>query len=204
VELSNYCRDYIIRLEYGTDSSFFQDYNIWRKAEAELPNQSLHQITLSNSEIDSVEGDYRLRGIRRHIDIDVAKANHTIFPHKTQFLWTEDNFGPVWVPKKGEQIYIDNQNLILYKRIIEQYENNTLTQKGDTLIINGKQTNLYTFKQNYYFVLGDNRHHSSDSRYWGFVPEDHIIGKAIFTWLSVDKRNNSSKIRWDKTFKIIH
>ena len=120
--------------------------------------------------------------------------------------WTRDNFGPVWIPAKGETIQLNEKNLALYNRCIRNYENNTLEIASDgTVLINGKPETSYTFKYDYYFMMGDNRHNSLDSRSWGFVPEDHIIGKPILVWLSLDKDYGLFKggIRWKRMFRFV-
>lgn len=120
--------------------------------------------------------------------------------------WTRDNFGPLWIPKKGATIPLDERNLALYSRCIRNYENNTLEVKGNQVLINGKAETMYTFKYDYYFMMGDNRHKSADSRSWGFVPEDHIVGKPILIWLSLDKDRSlfSGGIRWNRMFRMVH
>jgi len=126
------------------------------------------------------------------------------FPYSPEYLWNEDNFGPLVVPKKGMTIEFTPHIFPLYKRIIDVYEDNDLILKDSIIYINNAPAKTYTFKMNYYFMLGDNRHNSADSRIWGFVPEDHIVGKAIFIWFSVDKTKNSlKKIRWNRMFKKI-
>ncbi len=119
--------------------------------------------------------------------------------------WSTDNFGPLWIPKEGATIPINDSTLTLYGATIKLYEHHEdVTIDNNTLTIDGKVLTEYTFKQNYYFMMGDNRHNSLDSRFWGFVPEDHIVGKAFFIWLSID-RNASflHKIRWSRFFKLI-
>jgi len=128
-----------------------------------------------------------------------------IFPHDSQFKWSQDNFGPVVVPKKGWTVKLDNSNFSIYKRAIEVYEGNDLKVIGNDILINGKKANSYTFKMDYYWMMGDNRHNSLDSRFWGFVPEDHTVGKALFIWMSWDTNGIFlNKIRWNRLFMGIH
>jgi len=123
-----------------------------------------------------------------------------VLTHDTEYDWNLDNFGPIIIPKKGTAVALNEGNIVLYKRIIEQYEHNTLQVNGPYIKINGQNVSSYTFKQDYYFMMGDNRDRSSDSRVWGFVPEDHIVGKAWFIWLSKD---NEGAFRYDRFFKMI-
>ena len=130
----------------------------------------------------------------------------SIFPHSPSYKWNKDNFGPLVIPAKGMTVQIDTHNIVLYDKIIHQYEGNDLAVKDGKVYINGKIATQYTFKMDYYFMMGDNRHNSADSRFWGFVPEDHVVGKASLVWLSVDKFKDFSdkgKIRWNRMFKKI-
>ena len=130
-----------------------------------------------------------------------------IFPHNNE-LWTADNLGPIHIPAKGEVVQINLETLPLYKGIITDYEHNTLEVKGTSILINGKPATTYTIKQDYYYMMGDNRHNSEDSRYWGFVPADHIVGKPVFIWMSMDPNvplgKLFDKIRWERLFTTVH
>jgi signal peptidase I len=121
------------------------------------------------------------------------------------YNWNLDNFGPIIIPKKGWTVKLDSLTFPIYARAIEIYEGNKLEVKGTDIYINGIKTNTYTFKMNYYWMMGDNRHDSLDSRFWGFVPEDHIVGKALFIWMSWDENGSFlNKIRWSRLFRGIH
>lgn len=125
-----------------------------------------------------------------------------VFPNDTlNYKWNEDNFGPLYVPKAGHTIDININNISLYARVIQAYENNSLDIKDSKIYINNQEANTYTFKMDYYFMMGDSRHNSADSRYWGFVPIDHVVGKAKFIWFSKDPDDGS--IRWSRIFNVI-
>jgi len=125
-----------------------------------------------------------------------------VFPHDREHFpdWTVDNFGPVYIPKKGETIWIGPENIALYQRVIEAYEGNELNVRDGRVFINGQATDEYTFQMNYYWMMGDNRHNSEDSRVWGFVPEDHVVGKPLFIWFSAREGNPFRGIRWNRIF----
>ena len=136
----------------------------------------------------------------------IKTPNSSFFPNKIPFDWNNDNFGPIFIPKAGEPVDLKLDNLPLYKKIIVDYEKNKLETDGNTILINGKKSSQYKFKMNYYWMMGDNRHRSEDSRYWGFVPEDHIVGKPVFIWFSIDGINDGIrnwKIRWDRVFSTV-
>lgn len=143
------------------------------------------------------------------------KGNYPeIFPHiPDQLPWSRDNYGTIYVPKRGDILPMNSRTIWVYKDLIQKYEDNNSYQiKGDKAYINGKEIAEYTVKMNYYFMMGDNRHRSADSRYWGFVPEDHIVGKALFIWMSIEQdgiyggrhKNVLSRIRWSRLFNSIH
>lgn len=135
-----------------------------------------------------------------------ATSGDEIFPNSPdRFAWTKDNFGPLWVPQKGATVALTYDNLPLYERVIKNYEGNQLTVAADSSIwINGTKSTEYTFRMDYYFMMGDNRDNSADSRFWGFVPEDHVEGRAAFIWLSITPGENIfSGLRWDRMFKAI-
>ena len=128
-----------------------------------------------------------------------------LFPQNMNTHWTIDDYGPIWIPARGESVEITIENLPLYERIIKVYEGNDLKVERDgTILINGEEAHSYTFRMDYYWMMGDNRQNSADSRFWGYVPEDHIVGRPVFVWLSLDKDKNwgqKGKIRWDRMFR---
>ena len=140
-----------------------------------------------------------ITAVIREISKDVDNG---VFPHINK--WNRDNYGPVYIPEQGKTVALTTESLPFYKAIISDYENNDLKVNGSEIRINGKIANSYTFKQNYYWMMGDNRHNSEDSRYWGFVPQNHIVGKPIFIWLSIDPNGKGlNKIRWDRVFTTV-
>jgi signal peptidase I len=160
-----------------------------------------------SKQLDSAEISYRKFPAKKENNIKYwqdANAYRSLFPNNYLYLWTHDIYGPIIVPKKGTTVKIDYTNVWLYKRIIEAYEHNKLVINDSGIFINNKLADKYTFKMNYYFVLGDNQQNSIDSMYWGFVPEDHIIGKAVKVLFSyASKKNSGNGIRWNRIFKSI-
>ena len=138
-----------------------------------------------------------------HFDMSLFSRNpKRLFPHDPKHFpgWTVDNYGPIYIPKKGQTVKISHENIALYERIINVYEGNDLEYKDGKILINGKEANDYTFKMDYYWMMGDNRHNSEDSRVWGFVPEDHIVGKPLFLFFSTREGQMSKGINWDRIF----
>ena len=137
--------------------------------------------------------------VNRIISKDVEDG---IFPHIHK--WNRDNFGPIYIPQKGKTVALTTETLPFYKTIITDYEKKDLKVNGNEIRIDGKVATTYTFDQNYYWMMGDNRHNSEDSRYWGYVPENHIVGKPIFIWMSWDTNGKGlGKIRWDRVFTTV-
>ena len=145
------------------------------------------------------------QGYAESIELNTDAEEWDIYPLNGNTHWTRDNYGPVWIPEKGKSVKLTLDNLAIYERPIRTYEGNTLEVTDDgRILINGQEAKEYTFKMDYYWMMGDNRHNSLDSRYWGFVPEDHIVGKPIFIWWSSDPdRSGLGGIRWNRLFRFV-
>jgi len=180
-----------------------------------LDNDSLTTLGITEGGKMSNKGEYwftmteentnQLRKFKNVVSIEqLLEKNGTyndyMFPENEHFLWNIDYFGPLYIPKKGDTVHLSIDSLPLYQRIISVYEKNKLRTSNDSIFINGIYTQQYTFKMNYYFMMGDNRHNSADSRFWGFLPEDHIVGKTVLIFMSIDKSNNSKSFRWNRWF----
>lgn len=153
-------------------------------------------MILTSDLLQVVKALPNVKSVESNLETDPSACSLEIFPFTKDSGWTRDYFGPLWIPKKGATVKLTQDNLPLYKRIITVYEHGDL-QKA-------MQTGEYTFKQDYYFMMGDNRHNSLDSRYWGFVPEDHIVGRPVVVWLSTDSgKRFPNNIRWRRFFKLV-
>ena len=153
-----------------------------------------HAVTTLQARKDIVES----------ITLNTEANDLEIYPLNGNKHWTRDNYGPIWIPKKGESIELTLDNIAIYERPIKVYEGNSLEVNDGKIFINGQEAKSYTFKMDYYWMQGDNRHNSADSRYWGFVPEDHIVGKPIFIWWSSDPdRRGINGVRWSRLGKIV-
>ena len=165
------------------------------------------QLPLTEKMVEAIGKFPNVVSVTRNVDSyppDFPDSELTIFPFSSDFKWTRDNYGPLWIPAKDAQVELTMDNLPLYRRIITSYEGNELSIEDGKIFINGEEAHSYTFKQDYYFMMGDNRHNSLDSRYWGFVPEDHIVGKPALVWLSIDGNKSFPKnVRWRRFFKFV-
>ncbi len=181
--------------EMGIARSDIQGYN--------TPEGNIvYVLPLTRQNLERIKNMRNVMGTVQQIADEVDPG---IFPHDTvNYPWNLDNFGPLWIPKKGASVQINLETLPLYRDIIERYEGNKLEVRDSLVYINGEPANNYTFNMDYYFMMGDNRHNSLDSRFWGFVPEDHIVGKPRFVLVSIDREKKfPGNIRWGRMFTAI-
>ena len=185
----------------GLPLNIVQQYRI--QAKELLETQKSLFLTLKKAE--ELPNVVTLDSLKRNIN-SKRTYNDSYFPNNVRYNWNEDQFGPLVMPKKGVTVQLNLKNVALYKKIISDYELNNLELSGDDIKINGFTADTYTFKQDYYWMMGDNRHRSEDSRFWGFVPEDHIVGKPVFIWMSIDGFMDGLrnwKIRWERVFTTV-
>jgi signal peptidase I len=163
------------------------------------------ELTLTINKAEKLKGEKWIDSVNQVIT-KLKTPNTAFFPNRIPFDWNEDNFGPIIIPKKNQRISINKKNLPLYKKIITDYEKNELYTDSENIYINNVKISEYKFKQDYFWMMGDNRHRSEDSRFWGFVPNDHIVGKPVFIWFSIDGINDGIKtwkIRWNRVFTTV-
>ena len=185
----------------GLPLNIVQQYRI--QAKELLETQKSLFLTLKEAE--ELPSVVTLDSLKRKIN-SKRTYNDSYFPNNVRYNWNEDQFGPLVMPRKGVTVQLNSKNVALYKKIISDYELNDLELSGDDIKINGFTVDTYTFKQDYYWMMGDNRHRSEDSRFWGFVPEDHIVGKPVFIWMSIDGFMDGLrnwKIRWERVFTTV-
>ncbi|MCF0245031.1 MAG: S26 family signal peptidase [Bacteroidaceae bacterium] len=184
-----------------------EQYDDFRK-ENGITNEDLNQLTQFGFMPLTKQTAAVLKGrkdICKSVSINTDAPTWGLYPLNKLTGWSRDNYGPIWIPKKGAKIDLSIDNIALYERCIKNYEGNELEVNDSRIFINGKEAKSYTFKLDYYWMMGDNRHNSADSRYWGFVPEDHIVGKPIFIWFSSDPDRSlfSGGLRWHRLFRFV-
>lgn len=192
-------------------------YTYYVKLRNNLPDELMKQLGISIEDLTmlnqsgcmpltkaAVKALSARKDLVESIRLNTDAQTGDLYPLNAVTGWTRDNYGPIWIPKKGATVKLNMQNIAVYERPIRVYEGNDLTVKDSKIYINGKPATSYTFKMDYYWMMGDNRHNSADSRYWGFVPEDHIVGKPIFIWWSSDPdRKGFGGIRWNRLFTLV-
>lgn len=199
---------YLVTTRNPLDASVFKKLDITDEGSTEFQqngNQYFYEMNLTKASLKELKENQDVINAEPEIEQAARPDVKQIFPFSPSYPWNVDNFGPLWIPKEGVTVKLDTGNLPLYKRIITAFEHNTLDVKGAAIYINGAVASSYTFKMNYYFMMGDNRHNSVDSRFWGFVPEDHVVGRASFIWMSL-KQNVpfAQKFRIKRFFTFIN
>ena len=190
---------YKLKLKRHFTDEEMQEWHITMEELADL--NSFGFMPMTNQTVEALK---KRPDIVESIELNTDADEWDIYPLNGNMHWTRDNYGPIWIPERGKSIQLTLDNIAIYERPIRTYEGNELEVKDDKIFINGKETKEYTFKMDYYWMMGDNRHNSLDSRYWGFVPEDHIVGKPIFIWWSSDPdRGGFGGVRWSRLFRIV-
>ena len=188
-------------------------YNYYVKLRQHLPDDLMEELGISSEDLMSLNTRGYMPLTKRALNIFLQRKDLVesvkpvtdaeevdVYPLNGNMHWTRDNYGPIWIPQKGKSIRLTLDNIAVYERPIRVYEGNDLEIRDGRIFINGKETTEYTFRMDYYWMMGDNRHNSADSRYWGFVPEDHIVGKPIFIWWSKDPDRG---VRWSRLFRFV-
>jgi signal peptidase I len=212
-EPENIYLPYIVTMQDGLNVTMAQlaDYDVEDMSGNFAPtsNHNIMILRMTNETVEKFKKFTWVKEIKQFVypPNDPMEPVADIFPNDFKYYhWNIDNFGPITIPKKGVTLQLNDSTLDQYRRLIEIYEGNKLEQKDGKIYINGKETTEYQCKMDYYWMMGDNRSNSADSRFWGFVPEDHIVGKAWFIWLSINYKADDllHKIRWNRIFTNIH
>ncbi len=192
---------YLVRTDGSRiNNKTLEKLNIYKDDVRSLTNE-LYSIPLINDNVEAIRKLGNVQSVEKDVKPQ-GQYDSEIFPHDARYSWNLDNFGPLWIPKKGVTMKIDTSNIFFYERIITAYEGNELKIQGGDIYINGTKTDNYTFQMDYYWMMGDNRHDSLDSRFWGFVPEDHVVGAPRFVWLSLNKEKTFPfNIRLNRMFR---
>ena len=185
--------------DQGITMEDLDDLNRLYGSITQLPLETSLHMPLTKATLAALKANPRLATVKGRSQ----SYGSWIFPLNMAKKWTVSNYGPIWIPKRGESVKLTLTNLPIYERCIAVYENNRLDVRGGKIYINDQPADSYTFKMDYYWMMGDNRDRSADSRFWGFVPEDHVVGKPLFVWLSLDQDYGlfDGKIRWNRFFK---
>lgn len=201
--------EYAIEANTQVNEKVFQKYDISEfEQDLRITDKTIYYVKATEKAVKDMKALDFVKNITPMVMAkgDTTDIRYNTFPYNSRlFPFNRDNFGPITIPKKGVTIQLDERNLALYKGVITTFDGNDDAKfVNGQIILDGKPITSYTFKQDYYFMMGDNRHGSDDSRFWGFVPEDHIVGKAVFIWMSIDKDGTFlNKIRWSRLFSII-
>ncbi|GAB3508102.1 S26 family signal peptidase [Emticicia fontis] len=201
--------EYAIEANTQVNEKVFQKYDISEfEQDLRITDKTIYYVKATEKAVKDMKSLDFVKNITPMVMAkgDTTDIRYNTFPYNSRlFPFNRDNFGPITIPKKGVTIQLDERNLALYKGVITTFDGNKDAKYvNGQIILDGKPITSYTFKQDYYFMMGDNRHGSDDSRFWGFVPEDHIVGKAVFIWMSIDKDGTFlNKIRWNRLFSII-